>query len=89
MYSPIGRNGDIEHILYHINHGMLYFSGMEVLPPFIAWSVAHSEEKRQQYLKEYEQRLLTLETVEPILYHPAAHYDENGQLRPEFLSIER
>lgn len=31
MYSPHGKNGHMESILFPIHHGILYFSGMEVL----------------------------------------------------------
>lgn len=87
MYSSIGLNGDIEQILFSINHGILYFSGMEVLPPFIAWAVARvGDEGRQKYLEEYKQRLLSLDSTETFEYRPVSDYDEEFMLKPELRS---
>ncbi len=86
IFAPDGLSGDIHRqILYPIQHGMLYFVGMDVLPPFIAWSAARvGEEKRQEYLEEYRQRLLTLDTTEPLHFPKLADYDEELRLkRPE------
>jgi NAD(P)H dehydrogenase (quinone) len=86
MYSPTGLNGDIEKILYPIQHGMLYFVGMQVLPPFIAWSPARvSPEQREHYLLQYTQRLQTLETTPPLAYPPLEAYDETFQLKETHL----
>jgi len=82
LYGPTGLNGDIQQILFPIHHGILYFSGMQVLPPFIAWAPAHaSQEEREAYLQAYQERLLTLATTKPIQYHGLADYDENFQLK--------
>jgi NAD(P)H dehydrogenase (quinone) len=83
-YSPNGINGDIEQLLFHIHHGMLYFVGMEVLPPFIAWGPARvGQEKREQYLQEYEKRLLSIETTPVIPFRSLSDYDENLILKPD------
>ena len=34
-YTERGINGPMERILFPIQHGMLYFCGLEVLPPFV------------------------------------------------------
>ncbi|QBD81240.1 flavodoxin family protein [Ktedonosporobacter rubrisoli] len=31
-YSPRGIDGPLEQLLFHVTHGMLFFSGMDVLP---------------------------------------------------------
>lgn len=83
-YSPTGLNEDIEKILFAINHGILHFVGMEVLPPFIAWSPARvGDESRKQYLEDYRQRLLNLESTPAITYRLMSDYDDNFQLKPE------
>lgn len=80
IFSPRGLNGDIEQILFPINHGILYFVGFDVLPPFIAWAPARvGEEQRRQYLAEYRERLLAMETAAPIPYPKLADYDETFQ----------
>ncbi len=40
MYSKTGLNGDINQILFPINHGIFRFVGFDVLPPFIVWSTS-------------------------------------------------
>lgn len=85
IYSKDGINGDIDQILFPIHHGMLFFSGMEVLPPFIAWSVASvSDEQRERYLEEFKQRLLTIDSTKPISFHPLSHYGENLRLKDDY-----
>lgn len=83
-YTPYGMDGDMnEKILYHINHGMLYFAGFEPVEPFIAWTPSHDEEDRKRYLEEYKRRLHNLMEIPSIPYHPTSHYDENYQLKRE------
>lgn len=72
MYKTGGFNGDIDTILFHIQHGMLYFVGMEVLPPFIVYSPAKSDQdQRGEYLSLYRERLLSLATTRPIRFEDA------------------
>jgi len=76
IYSPTGLNGDLQQILYPINHGILRFVGFDVLPSFIAYGVSRmSDEDRASYLDDYHQRLLTLETISPIPYPALADFD--------------
>lgn len=85
MFSEAGINGSIDTILYPINHGILYFSGMEVLPPYVAWSPDRvSESQRALYLREFSQRLRSIETTEPLFFHPLSHYDSDFTLAPEY-----
>lgn len=82
MYGATGLNGDISTILYPINHGILRFVGFDVLPPFIAWSVARAgADQRQRYLEQYESRLLTLWETPPIQYPRLDEYDETFRLK--------
>ncbi len=68
-YTAQGKNGDIHQLLLHINRGMLYFLGLQVLPPFIAYSAARvPPEQRAQYLDAFRERLLTLESTEPLRF---------------------
>jgi len=84
-YSDTGINGAMDRILYPIQHGILFFCGMEVLPPFVAWGPAHqSDEGRQKTLEAYRQHLLGLDRLAPLPFHPLAHFDERMQLKPEF-----
>jgi NAD(P)H dehydrogenase (quinone) len=87
MYSPRGLNGDVEALLFPINHGILHFVGFDVLPPFIAYAVARaSSEQRAAYLRAYEERLRNWRSTPPLVYPPLSHYDESLQLKPEVSS---
>ncbi len=82
MYNEIGINGDIHTILYPINHGIFRFVGFDVISPFIVWSASRiSDERRQGYLQEYAQRLLTINQIPAIAYPALADFDENFQLK--------
>ena len=62
-----GKNGNIESILFPINHGMLYFAGMTVLPPFISYSPARkTDEELKTELIRYESYLKNLDNIKPI-----------------------
>ncbi len=75
-YGPDGLNGDIEMILYPINHGILRYVGFDVLPPFIAWGPARADDEgRARYLDAYRDRLIGLETTAPIDYPPLSAFE--------------
>ncbi len=60
-------NGDPAVILYPIHHGMFYFAGMTVLPPFISWGPARlSPEQRINELVRYKGYLMSMDTLKPI-----------------------
>lgn len=69
-YVHNGRNGDLDNILFHINHGMLYFIGLEVLRPFVVFSpVRLTDEERTAQLERYKQHLLSYEALPRIQYN--------------------
>ncbi len=83
IYSPRGLNGDMDMLLFPIQHGTLYFVGFDVLPPFVAYAVARSTpEKRQEYLRAYAERLSHWQTATPIPFPPLEAYNESLQLKP-------
>ena len=47
-YSPRGINGPIDDILFHIQHGMLFYPGFDVLPPFVLYETHRMDEARMQ-----------------------------------------
>ena len=82
IYSETGLNGCIHDILFPINHGILRFTGFDVLPPFIVWApVRASDEQRRQYLEAYRHRLLTLWETAPIHYPSLDDYDQRFTLK--------
>lgn len=66
-YGDQGKNGNLEQILFPIHHGMLYFVGMTVLPPFISFSPARSsQEERALELVRLKQFVQNLDHQTPI-----------------------
>jgi len=83
-FMPDGRNGDLERILWPLHGGVLALCGYEVLQPFVAHSIGWSDdEARENVLKEYADRLSSIETDEPMFFHSLDDYDENSRLKPE------
>ena len=67
MAYTASANGDMNNILFPVHHGMFYFAGMTVLPPFISWGPARKNElERKADLVRYETYLGSLETLKPI-----------------------
>ncbi|WP_327268904.1 NAD(P)H-dependent oxidoreductase [Streptomyces sp. NBC_01218] len=68
-YAARGINGPIEDLLFPIHHGILYYPGIEVLPPFVVHGTDRlTAEEYADVAKAWEQRLLTLESTEPIAF---------------------
>jgi NAD(P)H dehydrogenase (quinone) len=68
-YSARGITGPIDDVLYHINHGMLYYTGFEVLPSLILYRIDKcNDEDFGRAADELRERLRALSTTEPIAY---------------------
>lgn len=77
MCGPDGINGDMSMILWPIQNGILRFAGMQVLPPFVAWSVAYRDDAaRVAMLEHYGERLKTMFSDTPLRFH---HRDDFGK----------
>lgn len=85
-YAPRGANGPIEDLLFPINHGVLYYPGYEVLPPFVAYRVDRFDEAAFEPVADsLRERMRTLATTEPIPYRTQNGGDyliPSMQLRP-------
>lgn len=82
IYNARGINGDIDAILFPIQHGMLYFVGFDVLPPMVCWSATRvTPEARATYLAKYQERLLAWRSTPAIPFHPLSDYDQSLQLK--------
>ena len=91
-YSPRGINGPIDEVLFPINHGILYYPGYGVLPPFVVYKVdrldATGFEAAAEQLRE---RMRTIATTRPISYRRQNGGDyliPSMQLRPELGDAE-
>ena len=85
-YSARGINGPIEDLLFPINHGILYYPGYQVLPPFVVYKADRlGEADFERVAEQLRVRMRTLATTPPIPYR-----QQNGgeyliptmQLRP-------
>lgn len=70
-YSPRGINGPIDDILFPIQHGILYYPGFDVLPPFVIYRTSRTDKARFSNLcHALGQRLDDLWKTEPIPFLP-------------------
>ncbi|KAK9241832.1 flavoprotein-like protein [Lipomyces tetrasporus] len=68
-YSPRGVNGPIDDLLFPINHGILYYPGYDVLPPFLLYRVHRLDEKGFDLVADrLRDSMRTLATTTPIPY---------------------
>ncbi|MDR6534688.1 NAD(P)H-dependent oxidoreductase [Variovorax soli] len=70
-YGPRGVNGPMEDLLFPIHHGVLYYSGFEVLPPFVVYKTGRMDAARLTELTiALGDRLDTLQTTPPLPFRP-------------------
>ncbi len=70
-YGPRGINGPIDVLLFPIQHGILYYPGFDVLPPFVIYRTGRIDEPRYAKIcDELGQRLDDLWTTMPIPFRP-------------------
>ena len=65
-YGERGINGAIDDLLFPINHGILYYPGFDVLPPFVVYRVGQTEPERyREITTALDRRLQGLFTDPP------------------------
>jgi NAD(P)H dehydrogenase (quinone) len=68
-YSARGINGPIDDLLFPINHGILYYPGYEVLPPFVVYQADRLDNTAfGQVAEQLRERMRALGTTSPIPY---------------------
>jgi NAD(P)H dehydrogenase (quinone) len=68
-YASRGVNGPIDDLLFPINHGILYYPGYDVLPPFVVYRVDRLDRAGFEPLAErLRERMRTIATAPPIPY---------------------
>ncbi len=68
-YSPRGINGPIDDLLFPINHGILFYPGFTVLPPFVAYRVDRLDDRAfATVAAALRTRMQALGTIAPIAY---------------------
>lgn len=77
MFAENGIHGPLEDMLRPLLRGTLYYTGLAVLPPFIAWHVPYiSDNDRKAYLTAYERKLSQIDTVEPLAFPSLDAFDD-------------
>lgn len=83
MMAPDGLLGERDVILWHLQYGTFGYAGLEVLQPFVAWSVQYSDEaQRQAGLDAYAARLRGIAHESPTPMHTLAEFGSDWRLRP-------
>ncbi|MET3668056.1 NAD(P)H-dependent oxidoreductase [Caulobacter sp. 1776] len=68
-YAPRGVNGPIDDLLFPINHGILYYPGYDVLPPFVTYRVDRfGPDDFARVADQLRERMRTLFEIAPIAY---------------------
>ena len=68
-YGARGINGPMEDLLFPIHHGILYYPGFDVLPPFLVYRTSKVDDAAYPRITEaLGQRLDALATTTPIAY---------------------
>lgn len=66
-YGPRGVNGAIDDLLWPIHHGVLFYPGIEVVPPTVFYEVDRADEAAVELMaRTYVARLLEMGTTPPI-----------------------
>lgn len=77
-YGARGVDGPIDDLLFPIQHGIFFYPGMSVLPPFVVYKAHRIDAVRYAAITaSLERRLLTLDSVEPIAYRSQNDGDYN------------
>lgn len=84
--GPRGIDGSMDDVLYPLQHGTLFYTGMTVVPPFVVASSDRVSEGDYSSLAEaLRHRLRALPSTKPIPFRSqdSGSYDERRVLRPE------
>lgn len=90
-FTPAGRNGDIDLILWPL-HFTLHYMGYTVLPHFAAYGVAAAiryqetsadSARLEAYKDALSHHVLTIDDREPLRFNGWQDWDESGQLKPD------
>ena len=83
MMAADGLLGHRDVVLWHLQHGTFGYSGLQVLPPFVAWSIQYSDAPtRGELLEQYAQRMRGIAGDQPMPSHALSEFDANWRLLP-------
>ncbi len=76
MYSEDGLNGEMDTLLFPINHGVFRFLGFDVVPQHVVWGPARmTPEARSAAIESYTERLLGIAAAQTIQYPSLREFD--------------
>lgn len=76
MFGPGGIHGPLDDMLRHLLRGTLAYTGLAVLPPFVAWHVPYiDQDARGAIMQHLRERLAGIESMEPLPSPSLADYD--------------
>lgn len=84
-YSDRGVNGSLEDVLWPIQHGVLFYPGFDVMPPFPVYQTDRmNEESWIQVASDFRIRMENLFVDAPIPFRSqnGGHYDNHQRLKP-------
>ncbi|MET8006981.1 NAD(P)H-dependent oxidoreductase [Nonomuraea glycinis] len=84
-FSDRGIHGQLEHVLYPLQHGLFWFTGMAPLEPFAVYDTIDVPQERFATAKRaYGRRLDRLFTDEPVAFRSldGGDYDHDMRLLP-------
>lgn len=74
LFGPGARDGEMDVILFHIQHGMFFFCGFEVLEPLISFApVRQTPETRAETLNNVREAFRTLPTRPVLKWNTGGH----------------
>lgn len=84
MMEPAGLLGQRDVVLWHLHHGTFGYSGLQVLQPFVGWSIQYSDEaQRHTLIEAYAERLRGIEHEDTMPTHALADFGPDWRLKPE------
>ncbi len=89
QYEETGINGHINDLLFPIQHGMLWYAGISIIPPEVLYQVHNiSETNLEDYLETLKNKLNNIQSVPTIPYRfqNQGDYNEQQQLKSEMLN---
>jgi NAD(P)H dehydrogenase (quinone) len=86
-YGPRGVNGTADDILWPIQHGVLFYPGITVMPPAVYYEVGRADADAVEAIaQDYISKLLGVQDAEPIPLRPqnGGDYNDVQVLKDEF-----
>ena len=87
--GPRGINGHLEHVLFPLLHGTLWYTGMSVLPPIAIYGADRlTQEQYEAAAAQLRNRVASIEDTAPLQFRRQNDSDYDGDLvlRPDLAS---